>query len=429
MGIITKEIAKGVNLHYLNTDKFKTGYLSVNFIAPLSGETAAKNALLPQILLRGSKKYPNMAELNKALDYLYDTDVASRNMKRGEVQVFGISAGMLAPGYTIDGENLPDMVAEVLEDIILNPVTEDGSFRKDYVESEKRNLIDEINAKINNKTFYAKNRCIQEMCKNEAFGISETGTVAEVSACTAKSLYEQYKYALSSYPVEIFFVGDCDIDSIANRFGKIFASIQRTPISIPKTELIRACTTPKWVNEDMAVNQGKLVLGFRSGTAMTDENYPAMMMFNELFGGGVTSKLFMNVREKMSLCYYCSSSPDSAKGLIIVSSGIEVKNRDIAEKAILEQLEALRHGDFTAEEFSSARLGIINSYRELSDSARLLESWYLGRLLMGIFSDPDDVAAAIAAVSRDDAIAAAKNVSLDTVYFLNGTLKGENPNA
>lgn len=429
MGLITKEIAKGVNLRYLKTDKFKCGYMSVNFIAPLSDKTAAKNALIGQILVRGSKKYPNMAELNKALDYLYDSEISTRNMKRGEMQIFGLTASMLSEAYTLNGENLPDMVCEVLEDLLLNPITEKDAFSTAYTESEKSNLIDEINSKINNKTYYAKLRCIQEMCKNEAFGISETGTVEEVSACTPKSVYEQYKYALLSYPVEIFFVGNCDIESISRRFEKIFSKFDRSPIAIPKTEIIRSCVTPKWVNEDMEVKQGKLVLGFRSGVCLTDEDYYGMMLFNELFGGGVTSKLFMNVREKMSLCYYCSSAPDATKGLITVSSGIEVENRQVAEKAILEQLDALKKGDFTEDEYLSAKLGIINSYRELSDSARLLETWYLGRLLMGIVCSPEDVVAAIENVCREDAVKAANKVSLDTVYFLNGTLKGDNANA
>lgn len=429
MALITKNIAEGVNLRHLKTDKFKTGFLSVNFIAPLSHETAAKNALIPQILMRGSKKYPNMAEINKALDYLYASSLASRNVKRGEMQIFGLSAGMIDADYTIGGENLPDMVSELLEDLLLNPVSNGESFDEAYTESEKTNLIDEINAKVNNKAVYARSRCIQEMCKGEAFGIDENGTVEEVSACTAKSVYEQYKYALSHYPVEIFFVGNGDTELLAARFEKIFTSIDRSPIPLPKTEVIRSSPEAKAVTEDMAVNQGKLVMGFRSGICVTDEDYYSLILMNELFGGGVTSKLFMNVREKMSLCYYCSSSPDAIKGLLIVSSGIEVANRDIAEKAILEQLDALRSGNFTEEEFSNAVLGLSNSYKELSDSAKGLELWYLGRLLFGIECEPDDVVSGISRVSRDQVIAAANKLSLDTVYFLNGTLKGDDQDA
>lgn len=429
MALITKQIARGVTLRYLETDKFKTGFMSVNFIAPLSDKTVATNALIPQILLRGSKKYPTMAELNKALDYLYASFISTRNMKRGEKQIFGLYANILDSSYAIDGEDLPDMAAEILEDLLLNPVTEGDGFNEAYTESEKSNLIDAIKAKINNKAYYARSRCIEEMCKNEAFGISETGTVEDVARITAKSAYEQYKYMLSSYPVEIFFVGKCNIDTLAARFAKIFGSTRRTPIDLPENEILRTCGDITYVSEDMDVNQGKLVLGFRSGVTLTDSDYYGFMLFNEIFGGGVTSKLFMNVREKMSLCYYCSSSPDAIKGLVIVSSGIEVSNRDIAEKAILDQLEAIKKGDFTDEDFANAKRSIINTYRELSDSAQALETWYLGRLISGVVCTPDEVVASLEKVKRDEAIAAANKAVLDTVYFLNGTLKGGNENA
>ncbi len=429
MALIKKKIADGVNLSYLETGKFKTGYMSVNFIAPLDSETAAKNALIPSILMRGSVKYPNMAEINKKLDYLYASSISSRCEKRGETQIFGLTASMIDPAYTINGENLPLEVAGVLADILLDPITDGEAFDAAYTESEKTNLIDAINAKINNKAYYARMRCIEEMCKNERFGISETGSVSEVAACTAESVYAQYKYALKCYPVEIFFVGSCDIDALAKKLTEMFGAIERAPITVPPTEVIREAAEVKRISEDMPVNQGKLNIGFRAGCCIKDADYPALMMFNEIFGGGVTSKLFMNVREKMSLCYYCQSSPDATKGLVIVSSGIEVDNREIAEKAIFDQLNAIRRGDFTEDEHKSAKLGLVNSYRELADSARGLELWYLGRLLNGVAGDPDSVAASIERVTRDEIIAAANRVSLDTVYFLNGTLKGEGEDA
>ncbi len=425
MGLIKKRIADGVNFNYLETDKFKTGFLSVNFIAPLDASTAAKNALIPAILMRGSGKYPDMAEINKRLDYLYASGLSSRNSKRGEMQIFGICASMIDSAYTMGGEDLIGDVVDVVEDILFHPITENGVFDAAYTESEKNNLIDAINAKINNKAIWARTRCIEEMCKNERFGLSETGTVEEVVACTPASVFAQYRYAIETYPVEIFFVGKCDADALAAKLTAMFEGIKRDPAPIPKTQIIRTAEEIRTVTEDMPVNQGKLSIGFRTGVTLSEKEYPAMMLFNEIFGGGVTSKLFMNVREKMSLCYYCSSAPDATKGLIIVSSGIEVKNREIAEKAIFEQLEMIKRGEFSEEEQRSALLSLINGYRELSDSARELETWYLGRLLEGIDNDPDAVVEMLKAVTREQILAAANSVTADTVYFLNGTLVGE----
>lgn len=425
MALIKRQIADGVGLNYLETDKFKTGYLSLNFIAPLSSETAAKNALIPAILMRGSKKYPNMAEINKKLDYLYASSLSARNSKKGELQVFGICASMLDSAYTINGEDLLSDVTDVIADILFCPITNGDAFDCGYTESEKNNLIDAINAKINNKTYYARMRCVREMCKNERFGLDESGTAEEVAACTAESVYAQYKYALKHYPVEIFFVGKCDIDSLASKLSSVFEGLVREPVAVPDCEIVRRADGIKRVSEDMPVNQGKLTMGFRTGITLNDADYPALLMANEIFGGGVTSKLFMNVREKMSLCYYCQSSPDSVKGLLFVQSGIEVDNREIAEKAIFEQLEAVKRGDFTEDEQRCAMLGIINSYRELEDSASGLEGWYLGRLLAGSTQVPETVTAAVERITKEEIIAAANKLSADTVYFLNGTLKGE----
>lgn len=429
MGIIRREIADCVHLCYLETDKFKTGFMSVNFIAPLDASTAAKNALIPSVLLRGSEKYPNMAEINKKLDYLYASGLSPRNDKRGEIQIFGITASMIDSAYTINGEDIVSEVTDILFEVLLHPVTDGEAFDNAYTESEKKNLIDGINAKINNKTYYARQRCIAEMCKDERFGLSETGTVEEVASCGADTLYAQYRYALAHYPIEIFFVGHCDVDALTNKLTALISELPRSSVAIPKTDIVRSAKEVKHINEEMPVNQGKLSIGFRTGTVIGEAEHPALMMFNEIFGGGVTSKLFMNVREKMSLCYYCSSAPDSTKGIMIVNSGIEVKNRDIAERAILEQLDAIREGNFTDGEQESAKLSIINSYRELSDSARGLESWYLVRGLLGVGGDPQSALESIRSVTRQQIIAAANKVTLDTVYFLNGTLKGESKDA
>ncbi len=425
MGLIQKTIADGIRLRYLETEKFKTNFLSVSFIAPLEAESAAYNALIPAILLRGCESCPTMADINKRLDYLYAASLSSRCFKRGDRQIFGITADMIDPSYAIGDEDIVSDVTALVGDILLHPISEGEAFCEAYTESEKSNLIDAIRAKINDKTAWARIRCIAEMCKNERYSIPETGTEEAAAACTAAEAYARHRENLRRCPIEIFFVGRCDIDRLADQLRSLFAGIDRDPMPLPVTEIIDSAESVRSISEDMPVTQGKLTMGFRAGCRLGDENYTAFMLFNEIFGGGVTSKLFMNVREKMSLCYYCHSSPDAAKGLMMVSSGIEVKNREIAEKAILDQLEAVRRGEFTEEEYEGALLGIINSYRELADSARGLEVWYLGRLLEGITCDPDCVIEDLKKITRDQIVAAANRVSLDTVYFLNGTLKGE----
>lgn len=424
MGLRNILVADGVRLHYLPLDKFKTNFMSVSFAAPLEAGTNAMNSLIPNILMRGSEKYPDMAALNRRLDYLYAAGISTRCSKRGDVQVFGFCADMLDSSFAIDGEDITSEMTDILAELIFHPVTVDGAFDPDYVESEKTNQIDAINSVVNNPAAYAYRRCIGEMCRDERFGLTENGTAEDTAACTPEGLYRQYKYALKHYGVEIFFAGRCDIDKLAERFSQLF-SYEREPLALPETEIIRAAKKTNSQKEDMPVSQGKLVIGLRTGVTLHDPEYPAMVLFNAIFGGAVTSKLFMNVREKMSLCYYCQSSYEAPKGLIMVQSGIEVKNRGVAEKAIFDQLEAIRRGDFTDEEFENALLCLIDSYSELSDSARGLEVWYLGRIISGLSDNPADVVERLRGVTRDEVIAAAKKLSVDTIYFLNGTLEGD----
>ena len=423
MSLRNINIADGVRLHYLPLDKFKTNFMSVSFLAPLEPGTSAMNSLIPNILLRGSEKYPDMAEINKRLDHLYASGISTRCSKRGDVQVFELCADMLDSSYAIGGEDITSEMVGILAELIFHPVTVNGVFDPDYVESEKQNQIDAISGVVNNPAVFAYRRLIGAMCENERYRLTETGTIEETAACTPDGLYEHYTYALRHYPVEIFFVGRCDEKKLAASLSELF-SYPREPIKLPETEFIRAAETVKQVSEDMPVSQGKLVIGMRSGVGLYDREYPAAVMFNAVLGGTFTSKLFTNVREKMSLCYYCQSAFDAPKGLIIVQSGIEVDKKEIAETAIFEQLEAMKRGDFTGEELNSALLALIGGYSELSDSARGLEGWYLGRVVSGLDDDPDGMVERLKAVTRDEIIAAANRVTPDTVYFLRGTLEG-----
>jgi len=426
MELTRKQIADGISLSYLETDKFKTGFMSVNFIAPLDPSTASKNALIPSILTRGSVKYPTLADINKRLDYLYASGISTRNEKRGEMQVFGITAGMIDSAYTMGGENLVFEVTDMLFDILLCPKTSDGVFDSAYTESEKKNLIDSINAKINNKAQYASQRCIFEMCCDEPFGLLETGTVEDVSACTAKSIYDQYKYALKCYPIEIFFVGKCDIEAFAVKLSEIFASVPRSPIKLKPSKIIRKAEKIKHISEDMPVNQGKLSIGLRTGCVLGEDDYYAMMMFNAVFGGGVTSKLFMNVREKKSLCYTVSSALVTSKGLMRIYAGVDKDKCSFAIAETDHQIKQIERGNITDEELRDAKITLISSLRGLEDSPGSMAGWFLQHILAGRADrTPDSVAAIIDSLTKEDVVRISRKVSFDTLYILEGTAKAD----
>ncbi|MBO5440886.1 MAG: insulinase family protein [Clostridia bacterium] len=418
------ELANDVVFKYIETDKFKTNYFSFNFISPLVSDKTAYNSLLPLVLMRGCEKYPTQADINKKLQYLYSGEIVARNDAFGEYQIFGLKANMLDNRYS-QGTDVTMETVDLICNMLFKPLLENGVFSEKYTRGEKINLIDIIESERNNKTKYSMERLKEEMCQNEVFGISKLGKVENVQKITPQSLYNAYKEILSTYPIEIYFVGKCDFEKLSNMLASQFNSIGRKPITINKVKTIEKATNVKQIVDIENVKQGKLCLGFRTGYKVEDNKYYLLQLFNEVFGGSPTSKLFMNVREKMSLCYYCRSIVNQRNGIMIVASGIEFSNKEIAENAIIEQLNAIKNGDITLEEFESARKSIRNGYLQVYDSAESMETWAFFRGLCGSNATPTDECDKIDTATINDIKNVAAKMTLDTVYFLKGIEKSE----
>lgn len=417
-----KEVAKGVRVNYIYTPKFKTNYISINFIAPISRQYVHYNSMLPLILMRGCARYPTQIDINKRLQYLYSGDIVARNSSFGEYQIFGFKANMLNNRFA-DDVDIEDETVNLLCDLTFDPLVDDGAFDEAYTEGEKTNLIDTIQSEINEKGRYAIKRLLSEMCKDEVFGISKYGEISDVEAISSKSLYDAYLKAVKEYPIEIYFVGDGNFEKIAQKFEKIFSSIERSPIDIPKAVLVNEVKEIKRVVDTENVKQGKLVLGFRTGYKPEDNQYHLLQLFNEVYGGSPTAKLFVNVREKMSLCYYCRSIVAQRNGIMLVSSGIEFKNKEIAEKAILDQLEMVKNGEISDEEFESAKKSLKNGYMQIYDSAEAMETWVFFRSLCDISTTPVLECEKVEKATKSDIQNLVSKFKLDTVYFLKGKEK------
>lgn len=419
------KIAEGITLNYLKTDKFKTNYLSVNFLQYLNREKAALYALVPQVLIRGTAKHKDIASIKNVLDDLYAASVEARVYKRGEYQVCGMTASWLADKYAIDGTDITEGTLNMLEEIIFAPYLEKGIFSESYVESEKKDLIDEIRAVINNKNSYAVTRCKQEMCKNEAYGISEYGEEEDVRKITPETLFKAYNELLETSVVEVFYVGSGDREYVCKRITGMFEDRKRNCIPLKKTEVVRDVSEVKNVTEKISAAQGKLSLGFRTDSVMGEKDYSAFPVFVEMYGNSPVSKLFMNVREKLSLCYYCRAIPDGLKGVMVVTSGIECSNKVKAQNEIIAQLEAVKKGEVSEEELVLAKKSLKNAYKELEDSPVALEGWYLMRRLAGLNDTHTAVSDGFMGVTKEDIVRTANKIKLDTVYFLEGVSGGE----
>ena len=374
--------------------------------------------------MRGCEKYPTQADINKKLQYLYSGEVVARNDAFGEYQIFGLKSNMLDNRYSM-GTDVTMETIELICNMIFNPLLENKVFSESYTSGEKINLIDIIEAERNNKTKYSMQRLKEEMCKNEVFGISKLGKAEDIQKISPQSLYNAYNEILSTCPIEIYFVGICDFECVSNFLVSQFNAIKRSPILIKKATTIEKAIKITQIVDNENVKQGKLCLGYRTGYKVEDNKYYLLQLFNEVFGGSPTSKLFMNVREKMSLCYYCRSIVNQRNGIMLVASGIEFDKKEIAENAIIEQLNEIKNGNITREEFESARKSIRNGYLQVYDSAESMETWTFFRGLCGSCATPRDECDKIDTATIKDVQAVAKKMTLDTVYFLKGIEKSE----
>lgn len=411
-------IAEGLTLHFIENKKFKTNYFSVQFSLHITRENASLSSLLPKVLTRGCAPYPTMTDISYRLDDLYAADVYGRVYGRGETQFFGISASMLKDRFATDGTKIEDGVFDMIRALLLEPLTEEGGFRADYVESEKAQILGKISAQKNNKRRYAVKRCEEVMCAGEAYGIPTYGYADDVRAITPQSLYDFYLSVLKNAGCELYFVGEADPQVLAEKLKTRFASLARTTAPVYSCEVKREAGEVKEITESMPMEQSKLSLGFRTGTVLSDGEWHIFSVFSEIYGASATSKLFANVREKLSLCYYCASIAEAHKGIMIVYSGITAKNKDKAKAEILAQLKEVQEGNITDTELDMAKKGVINAYRALDDAPTSLEGWFVGRAMAGITTTAAQCIPMVEKVTKEDVVRIAKRITLDTVYFL-----------
>lgn len=418
------ELLPGVFLTCVQSEKFKTGCLSISLLRPLRREEAAANALLPAVLLRGCEGCPDMREISAFLDGYYGASVGSLVRKKGEVQTTGFYAAFLEDRYALDGEPILAPMVEFVCRLLLHPVTENGAFVSAFVDGEKQNLINTMEARINNKRSYVVSQLLRTMCKDEAYGLPRLGDVEEVEPITAKSLYDHYRHILAHSRMEIFYHGSCDADTVADLLKTGLSDLPRGEADTFSTVIVDKAETVQTKREVLDVTQGKLAMGFRLGCTADDvERYPAALMMNAVFGSGVTSKLFLNVREKMSLCYYASSTIEKFKGVMVVSSGIEFDKFEVARDEILHQLELTRQGEITEEELEGARIALLSSLKTGMDSPGRLDDYALGQAILGQEGTMADLAKALETVTAEQVAEAARRVTLDTVYFIEGVAK------
>ena len=421
--IQTIQLTPGVILRHYPDKRFKTAVLSVQFQRPLCREEAAQNALLSAVLLRGTVKNPDMRSITARLDELYGAHISPLMRRIGDIQTIGLFLSCLEDRFALPGDRVLAPSLELLREILLEPKLVGGLFDPEFVESEKKNLIADIESELNDKRSYAAVQMLRSMCAGDSFALSLRGEKADVEAITAQSLYDHYQKVLRESPVELFFVGSAEAEQVAEYLMPLAQAIAAEPMALPAQTALKLTAEPREFSETMDVNQGKLSMGFTTPITNQHPDFAVMQVFNALYGAGMTSKLFMNVREKLSLCYYAGSGYYGSKGIVTVSSGIDERNYETAKAEILHQLALTAAGEITPAELSAAKQGIISGLRSVPDAPGALENFYGTASIAGMRYDLPGYIQAVSAVTAADVARCAASVRLHTVFFLKGEAK------
>jgi predicted Zn-dependent peptidase len=407
----------GTAVHVLSASKWKSISVDV-FLRRSLDHDAAAFAILPSVLKRGTTKVPDLRAMTRRLDELYGATLRSDILKVGEAQILLVRLEVANPKYVPGAPRLLEDGLDLLRDLLLDPRLEDGAFPAPIVEQEKRNHARFIEGLLNDKSAYASERCCEEMCRGEPFGLYEYGSVEGVRALEPRALTAFYRAQVDRCPLDVFVSGDLEPARARALVSDRFSGARRGDLEARVATPHPPPGPVREVVEERPLKQGKLVLGLRSEVTARDPAFPALLFANGILGGFPHSKLFRVVREREGLCYYASSSLEKTKGILVIASGIEPKNYERARALIEAQVEALQRGEVSDEEMEKTRKALIRNFETVPDSAsRLATHWYTG-LLNGRAEPVSRMLAALAEVRAADVTDAARRIRLDTVYFL-----------
>ena len=413
----TLEIGKNVKLTLIPESKFKTNLISVYIQRKLDRNEVTKNALLPGILKSGCNKYKTLGQLTDREEELYGSYLHAGASKRGESQVLGFSILSVNEKYL--DEKILGQCIEFLNEIINNPLVIDGGFNEEYLNIEKEILKDSIMSIINDKGNYAMKRTNEIMFEGEPYSINGKGYIEDLDNIDRVSLYEHYKEVLKTSPIEIMIEGEFEETEVVELIKEKFQFDRGNIIDIPKEEYYKEVDKVKEVKETMDIAQGKLVMGYRGNVDYLDEEkYYSLLLGSRILGGGADSKLFINVREKESLCYTIYSTIQKSKSTMMVCSGIEAQNYEKTVNLVKEQVQKLKDGDITESEISNAKIAFINSLNSLNDEIGRISDFYFSQSISKNKSDLDQIKNMINKSTKEDIVEAVKNIELDTIYFL-----------
>lgn len=415
------EIKKGINLHIIKTNKFKTNLLSVFLSTPLSKESVTKNALIPAVLRSGSRNMNTQDEISIALEEMYGASFDCGIDKIGDDQVLKFYLETINNEFLPENEDTLSTAIKILLEVVFNPLINENQFNKEYVESEIKNLKQVIEGRKDSKATYAYERCIEEMYKNMPYSLYKYGNVEDLETINSKNLYEQYTNLVNNCKIDIFISGDVEEsikESVINN-DNIQKLKERNAICTVnnKENRKKELKQEQQISESMDINQGKLIIGLDILEENDSDKYTALV-YNAILGGTPTSKMFQNVREKNSLAYTASSSFIRQKANVFIKCGIDIENYEKALKIIKEQLEDMKKGEFTDKNIEEAKTNIISTINFIPEEQDTELMYYFSQELSGYEMNYEEYIKKINFVSKQNIIDLANRIQVNTIYFL-----------
>ena len=411
--------AEGVCLRCFQDSRFKQSCLSVQLIRPMDKKEAACNALLPAVLLRGTESAPDLRDITLRLDELYGAAVGTLVRRVGDLHTTGLYCSFMEDKYALNGDKVFAPMVDFLRELLRQPVLENGVFRKDYVESEKRNLISAMESERNDKRTYASLQLLRRTCQNDSYGIPRLGDKDSVAAITPESLYTHYQKILRESQIHLFYVGSQAPSEVASLLASLFSGLERAVTPLPPQSGF-AGGDPLFQTEQLEVSQARLAMAFTSPITVRDPGFVAMQVCSTVFGGGMTGKLFMEVREKQSLCYEIGAGYHGSKGILEVYAGVDENKLKAVQVEAERLLEDCRQGNITETELENAKQALVSSLLSVHDSPGSIERFYATAALSGLSLSPEEYQEQAKRITVQQVMEAAKTLRLQTVYCLKG---------
>ena len=412
-----ENLAPGVFLNTLDAQKFNRCRITIRFQYPACRETATASAVLPLVLERCCADYPDMTLLSRRLAKLYGADLSVDNSTNGANRVLTVSVTGIKDEFALEGEDLTAEYADLVFGAAFRPYLVNGLFDEEAVAIERGKLRQQLQAEVNDKRLYCVRQARRRFFGDSLAGVERDGYLEEVDGVTPQLLTRVYEEMLCKASIEVTAIGAKD--ETVRRLLLAALEGRKREWQAPLPGLFMPRQQPDHQVETMDMVQAKLCLLFTAGRCTGAQEIAASRLAMALYGGSVTSRLFLNVREKQSLCYYCSSSYTSVTGCMMVDSGVEPANAQKAEAAILKELAQLCDGPITDEEMEDCRRGLLSSLESVEDSLSGLEGWYFAEIARGgPVSTPAQARAALEQVTKEQVRQVLRQFTLSVSYLL-----------